>query len=142
MCSIGGTPSVLKYLLEQKLINGDCLTVTGKTLAENLESVPDLKKDQKIIHPVENPIKSSGHIRILKGDIAPGGSVAKITGKEGLIFTGTAKVYDGEEDMLSALERGEITKGSVVIIRYEGPKGGPGMPEMRTYIERECNIID
>lgn len=129
---IGGTPAVLKYLLEEKLINGDCLTVTGKSLAENLQPVPSLTKKQRIIYPIENPIKSTGHIRILKGDIAPEGSVAKITGKEGLQFEGTAKVFDGEEDMLAALERGEITKRSVVIIRYEGPKGGPGMPEMLT----------
>lgn len=129
---VGGTPAVLKYLLNKGLIEGDCLTVTGKTLGENIRDVPDLSDGHKIIHPVERPLKSSGHIRILKGDLAPEGSVAKITGKEGLVFNGTAKVYDCEEDMLTSLERGEITKGSVVIIRYEGPKGGPGMPEMRT----------
>lgn len=129
---VGGTPAVLKYLMNKGLINGDCLTVTGKTLGENVRDVPDLSDGHKIIHAVERPLKASGHIRILKGDIAPEGSVAKITGKEGLVFTGSAKVYDCEEDMLAALERGEITKGSVVIIRYEGPKGGPGMPEMRT----------
>ena len=130
---IGGTPAVLKYLMKKGMIDGDCLTVTGKTLGENLRELPDLSDDHKIIHPVEKPLKDSGHIRILRGDLAPEGSVAKITGKEGLEFSGTAKVYDCEEDMLSALERGEITKGSVVIIRYEGPKGGPGMPEMRKY---------
>lgn len=129
---IGGTPAVLKYLLKKGVIDGDCLTVTGKTLAQNLEDVPELSDNHKIIHPLERPLKSSGHIRILRGDLAPEGSVAKITGKEGLYFKGTAKVFDCEEDMLPALERGEITKGSVVIIRYEGPKGGPGMPEMLT----------
>jgi dihydroxy-acid dehydratase len=129
---IGGTPAVLKYLMSKGLIEGDCLTVTGKTLGENIRNVPDLSDGHKIIHAVERPLKESGHIRILKGDLAPEGSVAKITGKEGLVFTGSAKVYDCEEDMLSSLERGEITKGSVVIIRYEGPKGGPGMPEMLT----------
>ncbi|GMF44101.1 unnamed protein product [Phytophthora lilii] len=127
---VGGTPAVLKYLMNQGFINGDCLTVTGKTLAENLEKVPDLSDNHEIIHPVDRPLKSSGHLRILRGDLAPEGSVAKITGKEGLVFTGTAKVYDCEEDMMAGLENNEITKGSVVIIRYEGPKGGPGMPEM------------
>ncbi len=130
--NIGGTPAVMKYLLEKGLINGDCLTVSGKTVAENLAEVPGLTEGQEIIRPLENPIKATGHIQILKGNLAPGGSVAKITGKEGLSFTGPAKVYDCEEDMLSALERKEIVKGDVVIIRYEGPKGGPGMPEMLT----------
>lgn len=129
---IGGTPAVMKYLLTQGLLTGDCLTVTGKTIAENLAHVPDLVTDQTIIHPLENPIKPSGHIQILKGNLAPGGAVAKITGKEGFSFTGPAKVYDSEEDMLAALERKEIVKGDVVVIRYEGPKGGPGMPEMLT----------
>ncbi|TDH68354.1 hypothetical protein CCR75_008889 [Bremia lactucae] len=129
---VGGTPAVLKYLMNQGLIDGDCITVTGKTLAENLENVADLSDNHEIIHPVDRPLKSSGHLRILRGDLAPEGSVAKITGKEGLVFTGTAKVYDCEEDMMAGLEAGEITKGSVVIIRYEGPKGGPGMPEMLT----------
>lgn len=128
---IGGTPAVLKYLMNKGLIEGDCLTVTGKTLGENIRNVPDLSDDHKIIYSVDKPLKESGHIRILRGDLAPEGSVAKITGKEGLVFTGSAKVYDCEEDMLKSLERGEIAKGSVVIIRYEGPKGGPGMPEMR-----------
>ncbi len=129
---VGGTPAVMKYLLEKGLLNGDCLTVTGKTLAENLRELPGLQAGQEIIRPLENPIKASGHIRILRGNLAPGGAVAKITGKEGLRFEGPAKVYDSEEDMLHALERGEITKGEVVVIRYEGPKGGPGMPEMLT----------
>ena len=129
---MGGIPAVMKYLLDKGLLNGDCLTVTGKTIAENLEGLPSLKGGQKIIMPLEKPIKDSGHIRILKGNLAPGGSVAKITGKEGLTFTGPAKVYDSEEDMLKALEDGEIVKGDVIVIRYEGPKGGPGMPEMLT----------
>ena len=129
---VGGTPAVLKYLLENNLIDGSCLTVTGKTLAENLAELPGLESGQKVILPLDKPIKESGHIQILRGNLAPEGAVAKITGKEGLVFKGTAKVYDAEEDMLSALERNEITKGSVVVIRYEGPKGGPGMPEMLT----------
>ncbi|MFO1433200.1 MAG: dihydroxy-acid dehydratase [Candidatus Competibacteraceae bacterium] len=129
---VGGIPAVMKYLLEKGLLNGDCLTVTGKTLAENLRDLPGLQAGQAIIRPLENPIKASGHIRILRGNLAPGGAVAKITGKEGLRFEGPAKVYDSEEDMLHALERGEIGKGDVVVIRYEGPKGGPGMPEMLT----------
>ena len=129
---IGGTPAVMKFLLENDLINGDCLTVTGKTIKENLSDLPGLTDGQKIIFPLDSPIKPSGHIRILKGNLAPGGSVAKITGKEGEIFTGPAKVYDSEEAMLSSLENNEIIKGDVIIIRYEGPKGGPGMPEMLT----------
>jgi len=130
--NIGGTPAVMKYLLEKGLLNGDCLTVTGKTVAENLADLPKLSEGQQIIRPLENPIKASGHIQILKGNLAPGGAVAKITGKEGFSFIGPAKVYDSEEDMLSALERKAIVKGDVVVIRYEGPKGGPGMPEMLT----------
>lgn len=129
---VGGTPAVLKYLLKEGLINGDILTVTGKTMAENLEKLPDLTKGQTIIRPLSDPIKPSGHIQILKGSLAPEGSVAKITGKEGLAFEGPARVYDSEEDMLAALEDGKIQKGDVIIIRYEGPKGGPGMPEMCT----------
>jgi dihydroxy-acid dehydratase len=130
--SIGGTPAVMKYLLEKGLLKGDCLTCTGKTLAENLSTLPGLKAGQKIMQTIENPIKPTGHIQILKGNLAPEGAVAKITGKEGNRFSGPAKVYDGEEAMLAALERKEITKGDVVVIRYEGPKGGPGMPEMLT----------
>ena len=129
---VGGTPAVMKYLLEQGLINGDCLTATGKTVAENLQSLPGLTAGQEVFMPVDRPIKQTAHIQILKGNLAPGGSVAKITGKEGLKFTGPARVYDCEEDMLAGLERGEIRKGEVVVIRYEGPKGGPGMPEMLT----------
>src|SRR5437870_4755439 len=129
---VGGVPAVMKLLLEERLLNGDCLTVTGKTLRENLRDLPALKPDQQIIRPLSNPIKKTGHIQILKGNLAPDGSVAKITGKEGLRFSGQAKVYDAEEDMLHALERSEIQKGDVIVIRYEGPKGGPGMPEMLT----------
>jgi dihydroxy-acid dehydratase len=128
----GGTPGVMKYLLEKGLLNGDCLTVTGKTIAENLADLPGLKKGQEIVMPLERPIKKTGHIQILKGNLAPGGAVAKITGKEGLIFKGPARVFDSEEDMLHALEQKQIQKGDVVVIRYEGPKGGPGMPEMLT----------
>ena len=130
--NVGGTPAVMKYLLEKDFIDGDCLTVTGKTIAENLVALPGLKAGQDVFMPLERPIKPSGHIQILRGNLAPGGSVAKITGKEGLRFSGPARVYDCEEDMLKGLERGEIKKGDVVIIRYEGPKGGPGMPEMLT----------
>jgi len=129
---VGGIPAVMKYLLEAGLINGDCMTVTGKTIAENLADIPGLKEGQDIITPLDKPIKDSGHIRILKGNFAPGGAVAKITGKEGLTFTGPARVYDCEEDMLKGLENKEIQKGDVIVIRYEGPKGGPGMPEMLT----------
>jgi dihydroxy-acid dehydratase len=128
----GGIPAVIKLLLEAGMLNGDCITVTGKTLAENVKDLPGLKPGQPIIHPLSNPIKASGHIQILRGNLAPEGAVAKITGKEGLVFTGPAKVYDSEEEMLQALERKEIVKGDVIVIRYEGPKGGPGMPEMLT----------
>lgn len=130
--SIGGTPAAMKYLLEKGYLNGDCMTVTGKTLGENLRDVPPLKAGQKIIQPIEKPIKPTGHIQILRGNLAPEGAVAKITGKEGLYFSGPAKCFDSEEDMLHALEQKRIGKGDVIIIRYEGPKGGPGMPEMLT----------
>jgi dihydroxy-acid dehydratase len=130
--NVGGTPAVMKYLLEQGFINGDCMTVTGKTVADNLRYLPGLKEGQEVFMPVDRPIKQSAHIQILKGNLAPGGSVAKITGKEGLQFSGPARVYDCEEDMLAGLEKGQIQKGDVVVIRYEGPKGGPGMPEMLT----------
>ena len=129
---VGGTPAVMKLLLEKGYLNGDCMTVTGKTIAENLADLPSLAPGQKIVQPLEKPIKSSGHIQILRGNLAPDGAVAKITGKEGLKFTGPARVYDSEEAMLRALEKSEIKKGDAVIIRYEGPKGGPGMPEMLT----------
>jgi dihydroxy-acid dehydratase len=130
--AVGGTPAVMKYLLERGFLHGDCMTVTGKTLAENLEGVPPLKAGQEIIQPLEAPILPRGHIRILHGNLAPDGAVAKITGKEGEVFAGSAKVFDSEEAMLAGLERGDIAKGTVVVIRYEGPKGGPGMPEMLT----------
>ncbi|MHC5137578.1 MAG: dihydroxy-acid dehydratase, partial [Planctomycetota bacterium] len=130
--TVGGVPAVMKLLLEEGLLNGDCLTCTGKSLAENLDEQPGLANGQTIIMPLDNPIKSTGHIQILKGNLAPDGAVAKITGKEGLLFSGPAKVFDCEEDMLSALEEKRIAKGHVVVIRYEGPKGGPGMPEMLT----------
>jgi len=130
--NIGGTPGVLKLLLNEGLLDGTCITVTGHTLEENLESLPGLDENQKVIRPISNPIKKTGHIRILKGNLAPGGSVAKITGKEGLRFEGPARVYDSEEEMLAGLEKKQIQKGDVIIIRYEGPKGGPGMPEMLT----------
>lgn len=130
--AVGGTPAVMKYLLEKGLMDGDCITVTGKTLGENVSALPGLKAGQEIVQTIEKPIKKTGHIQILRGNLAPDGAVAKITGKEGQKFTGPAKVYDGEEDMLHALERKEITKGDVIVIRFEGPKGGPGMPEMLT----------
>ncbi|EFY92324.1 dihydroxy-acid dehydratase [Metarhizium acridum CQMa 102] len=129
---VGGTPSVLKMLIAKKLIDGSVMTVTGKTLAENVSDWPSLDPGQQIIRPLEDPIKSSGHIRILRGNMAPGGAVAKITGKEGLSFTGKARVYDCERDLNTALSRGEIKRQDgnlVLIVRYEGPKGGPGMPE-------------
>ncbi|ROW15924.1 hypothetical protein VPNG_02516 [Cytospora leucostoma] len=129
---LGGIPSLLKFLLKEGLIDGSGVTVTGKTMKENLESFKDFDADQPIIRPLSNPIKPNGHIQILRGSLAPGGSVAKITGKEGLRFVGKARVYDKEDDFIHSLEKGEIKKGekTVVIIRYEGPKGGPGMPEM------------
>ncbi len=130
LCNVGGVPAVLKLLLREKFLHGDCLTVTGKTLAENLESVPDLTQGQKVIVPLSDPIKKTGHLQILYGNVAKEGSVAKITGKEGMSFTGTAKVFDSEEEAIVALEKHQIQKGDVIVIRYEGPKGGPGMSEM------------
>jgi dihydroxy-acid dehydratase len=130
--AVGGTAALMKYLLSEGLINGSCKTVTGKTIAENLESCPGFRKDQKVIHQLSNPVSPYGHIRILKGNLAPEGAVAKITGKEGRRFEGPAKVFNSEEDMLTALEEKKIKKGDVIVIRYEGPKGGPGMPEMLT----------
>lgn len=129
---IGGTPAVMKYLMEKGFIDGTCMTVTGKTIAENLKDLPSLKEGQDVILPVETPIKETGHLQILYGNLAPEGSVAKITGKEGETFSGVAAVYDSEEEMLAALQRKEIKAGMVIVIRYEGPKGGPGMPEMLT----------
>ena len=128
--SVGGTPAVMKLLLEEGLLNGDCLTITGKTVAENLAKLPGLAAGQKIVHPVSDPIKPTGHIRIMRGNFCPDGAVAKITGKEGLRFTGTANCFDSEEDFLAAMQQRKIKKGEVAIIRYEGPQGGPGMPEM------------
>ena len=130
--AVGGVPGVMKYLLAEGLIHGDCPSVTGRSIAENLESLPGLDLGQEVVRPLDRPIKASGHIRILRGNLAPGGAVAKITGKEGMTFSGPARVFDSEEDMLAALERGEIARGQVIVIRYEGPKGGPGMPEMLT----------
>ncbi|RDW65319.1 putative dihydroxy-acid dehydratase-4 [Coleophoma crateriformis] len=132
LSAIGGTPSLMKFLLKEGLIDGSRMTVTGKTVKENLEKVKDFPTDQEIIRPFSNPIKKTGHLQILRGSLAPGGSVGKITGKEGLRFEGKAKCYDAEDLFIEALERGEIKKGekTVVVIRYEGPKGGPGMVEM------------
>jgi dihydroxy-acid dehydratase len=130
--AVGGTPAVMKYLLERGLLDGGCITCTGRTIAENIADLPRLAPGQDVIRPMDQPIQSRGHIQILYGNLAPSGSVAKITGKEGDHFSGTARVYDSEEAMLAGLERGEIGKGTVVVIRYEGPKGGPGMPEMLT----------
>jgi dihydroxy-acid dehydratase len=131
MLAIGGVQAVIKYLLQEGLIYGDCMTVTGKTIAENLADVPSLDFDnQKIIYPISNPLKASGHLQVLYGNLAPEGSVAKITGKEGLKFEGTAKVCEREEEVMEFLAKGEIKAGMVIVIRNEGPKGGPGMPEM------------
>jgi len=129
---VGGVPAVLKLLLDEGLIDGSCMTVTGQTLAENLERCPKLREGQVVVRPLGDPIKRTGHLRILRGSLAPEGAVAKITGKEGLRFSGRARVFDREEEALAALERGEVRTGDVVVIRYEGPKGGPGMPEMLT----------
>ena len=129
---VGGTPAVMKVLLSEGLLHGDCLTITGKTIAENLAELPALKAGQKVMRDVGQPLKATGHLHILRGNLAPKGAVAKITGKEGLRFSGPVRVFDSEEETLSALERNEIKPGAVVVIRYEGPKGGPGMPEMLT----------
>lgn len=128
--NVGGVPAVMKYMLEQGMLHGDCMTVTGKTIAENLADVPDLADDQDVIRPIENPIKETGHLRILYGNIASEGSVAKITGKEGLSFTGKAIVFDSEAEANEGIRQGKVEKGNIVVIRYVGPKGGPGMPEM------------
>jgi dihydroxy-acid dehydratase len=127
----GGLPAVMKYLLQQRFLHGDCLTVTGKTLAENMEPIPDLDfKKQNIIHPVSHPIKATGHLQILYGNLAEKGSVAKISGKEGERFEGPARVFDGEFELIAGIQTGKVKAGDVVVIRYVGPKGGPGMPEM------------
>jgi dihydroxy-acid dehydratase len=130
--AVGGTPAVMKRLLEAGLLHGECMTVTGCTLAENLAELPGLAAGQQVVHPLSDPIKETGHIQILRGSLAPEGSVAKLTGKEGLSFAGPALVFESEEQMLAALEHGRIRGGEVIVIRYEGPKGGPGMPEMLT----------
>jgi dihydroxy-acid dehydratase len=129
---IGGVPAVQKMLLKEGLLHGDCLTVTGKTLKDNVDEVNDLSKDQKIIMPVQQPLKETGHIQMLYGNLAPEGAVAKITGKEGVRFTGPCILFDSEEDALVGIEQGQVKDGMVVVIRYEGPKGGPGMREMLT----------
>jgi len=129
---VGGIPAVIKMLLAEGMLNGECMTVTGKTVRENVKDLPSLTPGQPIVMPLSKPIKATGHIQILKGNLAPEGSVAKLTGKEGTVFAGPAKVFDSEEDMLHALEQKQISKGDVIVIRYEGPKGGPGMPEMLT----------
>jgi dihydroxy-acid dehydratase len=130
--AVGGLPAVAKMLLEAGLLHGDCVTVTGKTVRENVKDLPGLRAGQEIVRPVSNPLKATSHLQILKGNLAPEGAVAKITGKEGLRFSGPANVFDSEELMLKALEEGKIAKGQIIVIRYEGPKGGPGMPEMLT----------
>jgi dihydroxy-acid dehydratase len=122
----------MKMMLENGMLDGSQMTVTGKTVAENLRELPGLAKGQRIVHSFDEPLKRDGHIRILRGNLAPEGAVAKITGKEGTRFEGTAKVFDSEEDMLHGLEQGKIARGDVILIRFEGPKGGPGMPEMLT----------
>jgi len=127
---VGGIPAVMKLLLREGLLRGDCLTVTGKTLAENLAACAELAAGQTIVRPLSDPIKDTGHIRILHGNLAPEGAVAKITGKEGLSFSGPAQCFDCEEDLIAAAEQGKVREGSVLVIRYEGPRGGPGMPEM------------
>lgn len=127
---VGGVPAVMKFMLENGMLHGDCLTVTGKTIAENLAELPGLLEHQQVIKPLNNPIKATGHLRILYGNLATEGAVAKITGKEGLYFSGPAKVYNDEFLANAGIGKGEVKKGDVVVIRYEGPKGGPGMPEM------------
>ena len=129
--NVGGVPAVMKYLLSKGMLHGDCLTVTGKTVAENLASAPDLDfEKQHIVHPLENPLKITGHLQVLYGNLAEGGSVAKISGKEGEKFEGTARVFDGEKDLIAGIQSGKVHAGDVVVIRYIGPRGAPGMPEM------------
>ncbi len=127
---VGGVPAVLKFMLDNGMLHGDCMTVTGKTIAENLKDVPGLKEGQKVIHSFDDPIKETGHLRILYGNLAPTGAVAKITGKEGLLFEGPARVFESEFEANRGIGEGRVKAGDVVVIRYEGPKGGPGMPEM------------
>jgi dihydroxy-acid dehydratase len=129
--NVGGVPAVMKYLLSKGLLHGDCITVTGKTIAENLADAPDLDfEKQKIIMPLEQPLKATGHLQILYGNLAENGSVAKISGKEGERFEGTARVFEGEKDLIAGIQSGKVHKGDVVVIRHIGPKGAPGMPEM------------
>jgi len=130
LCDVGGVPAVQRMLLREGLLHGDCMTVTGKTVAENLENAPDLAEGQKVIYPFNDPIKTTGHLQILYGNLATEGAVAKITGKEGLRFTGPARVFDSEEECLVGIQDGRVQAGDVVVIRYEGPTGGPGMREM------------
>lgn len=127
--NVGGIPAVMKFLLKEGLLDGNCMTVTGKTLGENLEDVPDLKSGQKIIRPLSNPLKKTGHLQILYGNLAPEGAVAKITGKEGESFEGPARVYENEVEAIKGIKN-EVKPGEVIVIRNSGPKGGPGMPEM------------
>jgi len=129
---VGGTPAVMKYLLAHGMLHGDCLTVTGRTVAENLAEVPGLTDGQDVIRPLSAPFKATGHLEILRGNLAPDGAVAKITGKEGMRFSGPARVFDQEEAALVAIEQRQVQPGDVVVVRYEGPRGGPGMPEMLT----------
>ncbi|MEM7337384.1 MAG: dihydroxy-acid dehydratase [Actinomycetota bacterium] len=129
---VGGVPGVMKYLLDQEFLDGDQMTVTGRTIAQNLDAAPSLHEGQPVVATIDNSVKARGHISILRGNLAPGGAVGKITGKQGLRFEGPARVFDSEEDMLAGLEQGQITSGDVIVIRYEGPTGGPGMPEMLT----------
>jgi len=128
--NIGGVPAVMKLMLENQLLDGSCLTVTGNTIAENLDLLPSLKEGQRVIYPIQKPIKKSGHLQMLYGNLAEEGSVAKITGKEGELFTGLARVFDSEESANNAIQSNKIEAGSVIVIRYSGPKGAPGMPEM------------
>ncbi|MDE3212106.1 MAG: dihydroxy-acid dehydratase, partial [Bacteroidota bacterium] len=128
---VGGIPAVMKYLLKNNMLHGECLTVTGKTIAENLQQVPDLDfTSQKVVMPLERPVKATGHLQILYGNLASGGSVAKISGKEGEQFEGPARVFDGEHELIQGINSGKIKKGDVVVIKNVGPKGAPGMPEM------------
>lgn len=127
---VGGIPAVMKFMLDHNMLHGDCMSVTGKTIAQNLEDVDALQVGQDVIRPTENPIKENGHIQILYGNLASEGAVAKITGKEGVRFSGPARVFNSEEEANEGIRNGKVRKGEVIIIRYVGPKGGPGMPEM------------
>ncbi len=126
----GGIPAVMKVLLDAGLLHGDCMTITGKTVAENLADVPPLRTDQDVIRPIANPMYAEGHLAILKGNLSPEGCVAKITGLKNPVITGPARVFDDEQSALAAIMAGQIKAGDVMVLRYLGPKGGPGMPEM------------